>query len=239
MEFSFKENCWQFLVVAVICYLLGGLNAARLFSRSKNQDITKMGSGNPGTMNTTRVYGWKAGCVVFLGDALKAAVPVLLSYLYYRDYVFAGTNVVVSDVMRYYSASFVTIGHIFPIYQKFKGGKGIASTLGAFWVALSCESLWNILTGVGVAIAYVGFVYWAEFGSLASLFAVSGCTIGQAVIYVFRYGSEPFNAYLVCVYVSLLALAVLTWCAHNKNLVRLFAGEEHRTSFKKFFKRKR
>lgn len=239
MEFSLTENWWQFLVIAVICYLVGGLNAARFFSRSKHQDITKMGSGNPGTMNTTRVYGWKAGCVVFLGDALKAAIPVLLAYLHYRDYIFAGTNVVVSDVTRYYCAVFVVIGHICPIYQKFKGGKGIASTLGAFWVALSCESLWYILVGFGVAVAYVGFVFWTEWGSLASLCAVSGCTIAQAVIYILRYGMEPFNAYLVCVYASLFALVVLTWCAHNKNLIRLFAGEEHRTSFRKFFKRKK
>lgn len=239
MEFSMSENWWQFAVMAIVCYLLGSFSAARFFSRTKNQDITKLGSGNPGTMNTTRVYGWKAGCFVFFIDALKAGLPVLLAYAFYKDFVFEGTNIAVSDVTRYYCAVFAVLGHIFPIYQKFKGGKGIASTLGAFWVALSCESLWGILAGFGVAVAYVGFVCWTEWGSLASLFAVSGCTIAQAVIYILRYGNGSFNAYMVWAYMSLFALVVLTWCAHNRNLLRLLAGEEHRTSFRKFFKKRK
>ena len=234
-----RENWWQFLLIAIVCYLVGGLSAARFFSRAKHEDITKMGSGNPGTMNATRVYGWKAGCIVFLGDAIKCAVPVLITYLCYRKYVFAGTNVVVSDVTRYYSAAFVALGHVFPIYQKFKGGKGIASTLGAFWVALSCETLWCILVGFGVAVAYVAFVCWTELGSLGSLCAVSGCTIGQAVVFALRYGVDPFNVYLVWVYAGLFTLVLITWCAHRKNLTRLFAGEEHHTSFRKFFKKRK
>ena len=239
MEFSFAENWWQFALIALVCFVLGGVNGARLFSRSKNQDITKLGSGNPGTMNTTRVYGWKAGAAVFLFDALKGGLPTLFGYLLYKGYVFEGTAVAVSDMARYFCAAFIILGHIFPIMRGFKGGKGIASAFGAFWFGLSCESLWWILIGFGVAFIVLSFIYFTELGSLGSISGVAGCTIAQAVIFLLRYQNLPFNAYLVGVYMCLFALALLPWIAHRQNLRRLFAGEEHRTSFKKFLKKKK
>ena len=224
--------------MAVACYFIGCFNFARTISKFKHKDITKMGSGNPGTMNMSREFGLKIGLLTFFCDALKGGVPALISYFIYRNYVFAGTTVLVSDVTRYFCGLCVVIGHIFPITMHFKGGKGIASTLGLFWICLSCEDPWIILIGFGVFWFIVLFIFLTEWGSLGSLLGVTGCSIWQMVYFVLRYG-RMFNAYTVVIYMSILAINLLTWCAHHQNLQRLFAGEEHRTSIRKLAKKKK
>lgn len=242
MGISFTENWWQFLLIAVACYLIGSVNFAWLISRSKKKDITQMGSGNPGTMNMVRELGWKAGLATFVCDALKGGLPLLVAHLLFKDFYFKDSAVEVSDFIRHYCAVFVVVGHIFPATMNYRGGKGIASTLGAFWFSLSCENLWWILIGFVVAAVLIFFIYFTEWGSLGSLLGVTFCSISQAVIFVLRYQDMIRNAqvdlYLVWVFALLLAFNVLTWCAHYINLTRLFAGEEHRTSFKKFIKKK-
>lgn len=240
-EFSFINNWWQFLLIAVVCYFLGSINFAWMISRLLHKDITKMGSGNPGTMNVTRELGVKAGAATFVGDALKGVVPMLICFFIYRPYRFAGTQVAVSDFIRYFTAVFVVIGHIFPASTHYKGGKGIASTLGIFWCGLSCESPWWILLGFVVGAIIISFIYFTEWGSLGSLLGVTGCSIIQLIYFVSRYlltGETVLNAYLVCVFAFILALNFMTWFAHRKNIMRLFAGEEHRTSFKKALHKK-
>lgn len=235
-EFSFVDNWWQFLLIAVVCYFLGSINFAWLISRAMHKDITKMGSGNPGTMNVVRELGIVAGVCTFLGDALKGVVPMLICFFIYRDYCFAGTETLVSDFVRYFSAVFVVIGHIFPASKHYKGGKGIASTLGIFWCGLSCEFPWWILLGFVVAAILITFIKLTKWGSLGSLLGVTGCSIIQLVIFVSRYvivAEMALNAYTVCVFMFILALNLLTWFAHNPNIKRLFSGEEHRTSSKK------
>lgn len=106
-SFSFAQNWWQFVIVAIVCYFIGCFNFARLISRSKNRDITKIGSGNPGTMNMSREFGLKVGLLTFLCDALKGGAPAVIVYFLYRGYVFEGTVTLVSDFARYFSGLFV------------------------------------------------------------------------------------------------------------------------------------
>ena len=224
------------MLIAIVCYLLGSINFAWLISRAMHKDITKLGSGNPGTMNVTRELGVKVGILTFVGDALKGVAPMLVCFFLYRDYYFEGTKVLVSDFVRYFTAVFVVIGHIFPASPFYKGGKGIASTLGIFWCGLSLENAWWILLGFVVAAVIITFITVTEWGSLGSLFGVSMCSIFQLVIFYTRYADMmkfALNPYLVCLFLFIFALNLLTWFAHKKNVKRLFAGEEHRTSFKK------
>lgn len=237
-SFSFAQNWWQFLLVAVVCYLIGCFNFALLISRFKRRDITKIGSGNPGTMNMSREFGWKVGLLTFFCDALKGGVPAVIVYFIYRGYVFDGTAFSVSDFARYFSGLFVVLGHIFPVTMKFKGGKGIASTLGLFWACLSCENPWWILLAFLCLIGVVVFIFLTEWGSLGSLLGVTGFSIIQLVIFQLRYAAFALNAYLVAAYLIIFAINVLTWTAHRENLVRLFAGEERHTSIKKLTKKK-
>ena len=137
-EFYIADGWYWFLIAAVVCYFIGCFNFAVLISHFKKKDIRKVGSGNPGTMNMTRTFGMKIGVLNFFCDLIKGGVPALAGYLIFKDYVFAGTEVLVSDFARYFFGVFVIIGHIFPVTMKFKGGKGIASTFGMFVFALFC-----------------------------------------------------------------------------------------------------
>lgn len=236
--FSFTQKWWQFLLLAVVCYFIGCFNFALLISRAKNKDITKIGSGNPGTMNMSREFGLKVGVITFFCDAFKGGVPALISYFLYKNYVFEGTTIAVADFTRYFCGLCVIIGHIYPATMHFKGGKGIASTLGMFWLCLGCESAWWLLIGFGIFLGLVAFIFLTEWGSLGSLLGVTGFSIIQAVIFFLRYGNLPVNAYVVSLYAVIFAINVLTWLAHRQNLARLFAGEEHHTSIRKLAKKK-
>lgn len=236
--FNFSENWWQLIVIAIVCYFVGCFNFAKLISRSKNKDITTIGSGNPGTMNMSREFGLKIGLLTFFCDVLKGGIPALVSHFIYRNYTFDGTEFVVSDFMRYYCGLFVVLGHIFPATMGFKGGKGIASTLGLFWFTLSCESAWWILFTFLMLVGVVLIILVTEMGSLGSLVGVTALSIVQMVMFVLRYGNVPLNAYLVCAYAFILLINILTWAAHHENLMRLFSGEEHHTSIKKLSKKK-
>ncbi len=236
-SFSFSQNWWQFLLVAIVCYFFGCLNFAIIISRLKKSDITKIGSGNPGTMNMSREFGWKVGILTFFGDALKCGIPLLVSYFLYKDFRFEDTVVRVSDFMRYFCMLFVVLGHIFPVTTRFKGGKGIATAFGGFWFGLSCENPWWILLGFLVLVCVLLFIFFTEWGSLGNISGVSVFSIIQLVIFFSRYGTGYFNAYLVCLYGFIFLLNVLTWGAHYKNLGRLLSGEEHRTSLKKIVRK--
>ena len=236
--FDLSQNWWQFVIVAIVCYFIGCFNFALLISRFKKRDITKIGSGNPGTMNMSREFGLKVGVLTFFCDAFKGGIPALIGYFIYRDFVFAGTAVFVSDFIRYFCGVFVIIGHIFPVTMHFKGGKGIASTFGLFWICLACENPWWLLIGFGVFLFIVLFIFLTEWGSLGSLLGVTGFSLWQAVVFYLRYGVATFNVYVVCLYMLILALNVLTWWAHRANLIRLFAGEERHTSIRKLAKKK-
>ena len=233
---DFKENWWQFFILAAACYLVGCFNFARFISRKKHKDITKIGSGNPGTMNMSREFGWKIGVITFFCDAFKGGIPTLIAHLIFKKYAFTGTVVRVSDVARYLAALFVIIGHIFPVTNRFKGGKGIASTFGGFWFGLACENPWFLLLGFLFFVAVALYIFATEWGSMGSLIGTSGFAIWQGVIYFLRYGGEK-NEYCAAAMGLLLLLNLFTWGAHRKNVWRLLSGTEHRTSVKKIAKK--
>lgn len=239
-ELSFSQLWYWFLLMAVVCYFIGCFNFAVLIAKVKKKDVHKIGSGNPGTMNISREFGLKVGLLNFLLDACKGGIPAVISFFIFRNFVFAGTDVAISDFTRYFCGVFVIIGHIFPVTMKFKGGKGIASTLGLFWFCLSCENPWNILICFVVLLfGIVGFIALTEWGSMGSLLGVTGLSIWQGLIFALRYEAELASPWAVACFMMLLALNVLTWVAHRQNLVRLFAGEEHRTSVRKLSHGKR
>ncbi len=236
--FYLSQNWWQLVVIAIVCYFVGCFNFARMISRKKNKDITQIGSGNPGTMNMTREFGLKIGFITFICDALKCGIPAVICFFIYKEYTFANTQFPVSDFIRYFCGLWVVIGHIFPVTMRFKGGKGIASTLGLFWLSIACENAWWLLIGFAGLWLVVLYIYLTEWGSMGSLLGVTGFSIVQMLMFVSRYAKMPLNAYMVCLYMLILAINILTWWAHRENLSRLFAGEEHHTSIKRLAKKK-
>jgi len=231
------KNWWQFLIMAIVSYVCGCVSIARLIARKKHKDITKMGSGNPGTMNVSREFGWKVGLLTFLFDAVKGGVPVLVAHFIYKDYTFAGTVIRVTDVARYFCGLCAVIGHVWPATHHFKGGKGIATAYGVFWAALSCETAWYVLIVFGFFLCVLAFILVTQWSSLGNILGTAVFSVVQIVTYYYRYETQAISAYLVVAYLLVFSFTLVTWWAHRKNLLRLFGGEEHRTSLKKIVKK--
>lgn len=229
-EFVIGEQWYLFLIAAVVCYFIGCFNFAVLISHFKKKDIRSIGSGNPGSMNMTRTFGLKVGAINFFCDLIKGCAPTVIGYFLFKDCVFAGTDIPVSDFARYFFGVFVVIGHIFPVTMKFKGGKGIASTLGLFVGALTCEQWWYFPILVVFHFGILLYIAVTEWGSMGSLMGVALLTVWQAIIFIVRYSEKLLSGWVISMFSMLLLVNLLTWCAHGKNIVRLFSGEERRTS---------
>ena len=232
-EFDFTEGWYWFLLAAAVCYLIGCFNFAVLISHFKKSDIRNVGSGNPGTMNMTRTFGLKIGAINFFADVIKGGLPAVIGWIIFKDYRFAGTDILVSDFARYFFGVFVIIGHVFPVNMLFKGGKGIASTMGLFAFALPCERWWYFPIAVVFLALVLLYIAVTEWGSMGSLLGVAGLTVWQAALFVVRYQSQLLNPFVITLLMILLVINLLTWLRHGKNIYKLVAGEEHRTAVKK------
>ena len=117
------------LICVAIGYLFGLFQTSYIYGRIKGMDIREHGSGNAGATNALRTLGWKAGLITFLGDCFKCVFAVLLvRFLFDRFY----PNENISVLVGMYAALGVILGHNFPCYLKFHGGKGISATAGLF-----------------------------------------------------------------------------------------------------------
>ena len=209
----------------IIPYLLGSVNFGLIISNKRyNDDIRTHGSGNAGTTNMLRTYGAKAAVFTMLGDMLKAVIAVGLGYL------IVGTNIVVTDpatgevLLRYedqfgaaIAGFFVMMGHMFPIFFKFKGGKGVATSAV---VILMISPITCLFCFIIFAIIVIG----TRFVSLGS---VMGLIFYPILLVAFSGGQNP----TACIMAVLMALAVVYM--HRDNLKRLREGNERKISFGK------
>lgn len=215
-------------IFALISYLLGNINFALIISKFKKSDVRKVGSGNPGTLNMSRNFGLKIGLLTFFLDILKGGIPSLIGWLILKDKAASGLNL--GDLARYTCGFFVIVGHIYPVFLKFKGGKGIASTIGVFLLSKPLPMLAVLL------VAFI-YMYITEMGSMASLIAVAGLAGVQFFIYFNKYGTGIYGGFAILLYSLILGICVLTFFAHRKNIVKLLKGTEHRTSLRSLSKK--
>lgn len=208
-------NIVYYLVAAVVGYLIGSVNLSILISRKKGKDIREMGSGNAGTTNTLRTMGKATAAVVFLFDILKGClIPLFLILSASCDWMPIFETV--CDCMAYIYALFAVVGHCFPVYYGFKGGKGIATAAGALFV----------ISPMATLIALVEFVIMMvlfRYVSLASITAVINIVIFTALLY-------PGQARLLTITIAIALLAIYK---HRTNIVRLRNGEESTMFYKK------
>ncbi|MBQ3572446.1 MAG: glycerol-3-phosphate acyltransferase [Clostridia bacterium] len=229
MQLHFVDLWWPFLLLAIGSYMIGNVNFALFISILKNRDIRKEGSGNPGTMNMTRTFGLKTGILTFVLDVLKGAVPALVARIVFRDMYFAGTTLEVGVTAQFIAGFFAVLGHIFPIILNFKGGKGIATTIGVFLVAEP------VVTLIFIAIAFA-YILITAMGSMGSFIATTPSAIAALIdLYILGFEKEPTVAYgtafFVVTMLLILGIILLTWHAHRQNIKRLLAGEEHETGW--------
>ena len=180
----------------VLAYLIGSLDFGVIVPRALGVDIYSSGSGNPGTSNVFRTMGKKAAGMVLAGDALKGFVAVAVV-----DAWIGGPTAVAAGLAA-------VSGHIFPVWHRFKGGKGVATAIGA---ALWLEPIFG---GI-LAAAWVGVVLVTRTASIASLMAMLLLVPGLAV--AGRRGADIWWA---------AAIAAVVVVRHGGNIRRLAAGKE-------------
>lgn len=205
----------------VICLLIGygcGLfQTAYIYGKSKGIDIRSQGSGNAGTTNTLRVFGTKAGILVLCGDILKCAVACLLARYVVAPY----TEPELKYLLILYAAAGAILGHDFPFYMHFKGGKGIAATAGL----IICFHWSFFIMGV---IVFFGTFFTTHYVSLGSLLVYAGFLI-QLIIEGQMGVFDMPQAALYEMYVLAALLAVMAYYKHRENIRRLLKGKERKT----------
>lgn len=230
---DFKTQYYLIIAVCLASYLLGSFNFARYVSlRLYHKNIETVGSGNPGAMNMTRELGVKAGLLTFLLDGLKGVAVALATYYLFQNKTIAGTDISAGDFFKCVGGLFVVLGHIFPVYFRFKGGKGISTTFGFFLGALMTENGWYALVVLGVYLLILRYIAKTNWGSMGSLIGVSVFSVWQLVLFWEQY-SGSVNGYLIGMVACILAVDFLTWGRHFRNILRLLSGTERKTVIKK------
>lgn len=234
------ESWWILLLMAIGSYLVGSVNFSIIISKSKGKDIRDMGSGNPGMMNMSRNFGLGTGIAILVLDMLKGIIPTFVGYIAFRGMKFAGTDFYVSDMTKYMCGFFAVLGHIFPFYLRFHGGKGISTTIGVFVVA-------NPVYGITSALAGLAFILITSMGSMGSLIAVTPPAIAAEVQFYINYlyrnnhyvppQTQTMMVALLASIFFVLGICVLTWVAHYRNIERLIQGEEHMTTWSGMIKK--
>ena len=192
-----------FLIIAA--YLLGSLSGSLLLGRWRGVDIRTQGSGNAGGTNALRTQGWKFALGVVLVDVGKGALAAWLALRFAPvDAPLAASAVALAASLA------AVIGHVWPVWHGFRGGKGVGTLLGALLVLWPAAVPWMLLTWV-VVLVTTGYV------GLASVIAVA-----MLVPLAWWMGAEPVRLWFACI------AALLVLFTHRGNLQRLRAGSESR-----------
>ena len=223
-EYTVNDPMYIFLIVAsvaiisVASYFLGSLNFAIIISgKQYRDDIRSHGSKNAGMTNMMRTYGKKAAGMTLLGDALKAVVSCLLGYA------------LLGQHGAYIAGLFCIVGHIFPIYYRFQGGKGVVT---AAVTILMCNPIVFLI----LFILFVVIVATTKYISLASvmcmlLYPIVLDRIERSALF---HENPPEGAPLYIIFVFIMTVLVVF--KHWENIKRLFHGQENKFSFKKSVK---
>ena len=196
----------SFILVLFIGYLLGSFNFATFISkRTYKEDIREHGSGNAGMTNMMRTYGKKAAALTLLGDALKAIIAVIIGY------ILIGTD------GAYVAGIGSMIGHTWPLYYNFKGGKGVVTAI----VMILCTNFW---VGIILLLLFVGIVAATKYISLGSI-------MGALMYPILLSNFNGLNTIvkLICAFL----VTILLVFNHRSNIKRLYEGKENKFAFKK------
>ena len=204
------------ILCLVVGYLFGLFQTAYFYGKLHGIDIREHGSGNAGTTNTLRVLGTKAGVIVLVGDILKCMIAIFLC-----RYVFSASHPDMVYLLQMYTAAGVILGHNFPFYMHFKGGKGIAATAGLIL------SFHPYFIPMGVII-FFGIFFTTHYVSLGSLLVYAGFMIEIIICGqngVFHMPQNSLNE----MYVIAALLTVMAYYKHRENIKRLLSGTERKT----------
>ncbi|MBQ8749207.1 MAG: glycerol-3-phosphate 1-O-acyltransferase PlsY [Clostridia bacterium] len=220
-------NYWLLFALVVASYLLGNISFGRIVSATRNVDITKQGSGNPGMTNVMRTHGAKLGILVLVLDALKGAIPALVGVFAFGGYVQSDYPLYLTGTAESYTALFACgfasmLGHIFPVFWKFKGGKGVATFVGIFFVA---QPIWSLII---FALAIISLLLF-KLMSLTSIGLLIALVVIQCI-----YVPQGNN---LAIWIILALMVILIIYAHRSNISRLIKGTENVTDLQEAIKK--
>ncbi len=201
------------LICIAIGYVCGLFQTAYILGKIYHIDIRKQGSGNLGSTNVLRTLGKKAGALNLLCDCLKCVIAILIVRA-----LFASSCPEILPLLSLYAAAGCILGHNFPFYLNFKGGKGVAASVG---LLLAFD--WRIF--VICAIVFFGLFFLTHYVSLCSVSAYLVALISMIVFG--QMGSYHMdNAHKTELYIVMALLTVLAFYRHKKNIRRLLDGTE-------------
>ena len=207
-----------YIITAIIAYLIGSINFSVIISKKMaGLDVREKGSGNAGSTNVLRTVGKKAAVLTLVCDILKGIVSILIAILLGK--IFKNTN---KAILVEIAALLVVIGHTYPVFFEFKGGKGVATSLGIILLIN-----WKIgLICLLFALALMALTRMVSLGSISAavLFAILIIFIRDTSYIV------PYNSSFIIFGIMLAALVIFN---HRKNLKRIIDGTENKLSFKK------
>lgn len=217
----FLQYWWQFLVVCIGSYLIGATNFAIVFSRLiKLQDIRNYGSGNAGTTNMFRVYGLPLAALTLACDVLKSVVAIFVTKWIFAD----SLQDQALTQLTYTSALFAVIGHVFPVYYKFRGGKGVATAIG-------CIFALHPLLGLCLILPQVLLIVFTDRMSVPSI-------VLSLFMLVWSWTALFVKTDVVCAICFTLIFLIVIF-AHRGNIVRLIKGTENKTGVIKAIRRQK
>ena len=185
---------FEIILVILLSYILGSIPSGVIFAKIFNlEDLRTIGSGNTGTTNVLRTGNYTAAALTLIFDFGKACLTIYFTLLFNEDLIF------ISGVVT-------LIGHIFPVWLRFKGGKGFASYLGII-------SIVNIYLFLLISLVWLVVFFYKKISSLAALFSCLSCVLLSIIIF-------KSNVMLV---ILLTAIIILT---HRENIKRLISGNE-------------
>ncbi len=203
------------LILLLIGYIFGCFSTGYFVGKMYGMDIRSSGSGNVGTTNALRTLGVKAGLITFWGDVLKALIPTLLV-----RFVLLQGNDELSYLYTLMIGLGVVMGHNFPFYLRFKGGKGIAVSAG---VIIATTNWIVILVGLVIFVAIVAITRYVSVGSLIIVWYIPLYTI-------YHYHS---STYFIAMLIVSLIFTILAYIKHSANIKRLLQGTENKLNFSK------
>lgn len=214
------------LIIVILAYLVGSIPTGILITKAvKGIDIRQHGSGNAGGTNVFRILGWKYGVLTILLDALKGAVAVvLIARLYLGDFPFP--NATPFDdftLVQIFAGLFAVIGHIWTVFASFKGGKGIATSLGFLIAIITID----MLLALAVFFVVVTISRYVSLGSILAAISVPLILIVRENI--FHVDIQGYHTILpFAIFIALLVIYT-----HRANVGRLLKGNENRISLSK------
>lgn len=211
------------IVAVAMGYFLGSLNFSILFVKiMTGKDIREMGSKNAGLTNTYRCAGKTCALLTLVGDVLKSVLAVYIAFMF-CNIMKAGMNPDNNvQYIGYFAGIGAVLGHIFPIYYGFKGGKGVLAGAAAFLVIDS-------KVFIAILAIFVVILYISKYVSLASIFASVYCPV--AVFCMSRIVENcSFGVSILYFILSLPIVSLIVW-RHKPNIDRLIAGTENKFSF--------